>query len=420
MHLSLLEGSDAAIAASLQRRGRDDVEETMTLLERIAAYQRSHFRFSARLLIDYDDWLHEQFKIPENILPTRLVAGWLAKGAVIQDQGLIFYGADNEPLASLWDLVERRHASPDVSLRQLLVERRIFASWPPIIKPPLFEAKWGPQPLALKSRHLKIAHLLNAGRTALSCEGSDLVKRAHRTLSLMNCFPFPNVGRVHFTLNGKPTGDLAEDPAVQNVLLSWMHDHIGTEPDGASAFARFLASCGNSREFSYDPEWRRKASAWNIGTVLRRGRMPPRATSEHGDGPCAFSEPSSGFESFADVVDSLRDWRARCPSAVRLDDRSSGGNRRPMAHFYVSHFRGTPLQVPRPTLGGVLTAEDFTGVFYLSGDTQARRIDDILMMVDSGEAVESILVPAATTTGENPKFLLPGDEDSRGFYCRKT
>lgn len=389
--------------------------------------------FPATTLKAYQRWLSEQLEKPGNVVPFRLVSGRAPKGAeFLRSDGTVLYAADNEPVAGLWGLVASAGKAPEADLKELLARGAIPGSWPPRQVPARFTCRWGPAPLRLKDRGMKIAHLLDSGRNAIPVHPEHLARRALLTLSLVNCFPMPNRSVVEFSRNRAITGDLAELPEVQSLILSFMAEHLGSEEQLMGLFAAYGPGC----RVGLDADWKAKAEAFRF-TVRPRAQAasgtsasgapppPPRAPGATPDGPRAFRLSRVVHADLHALVAALKAWLAANPGVERLDDRSGGSNRKACARFDIQHLAGTDLVIHRPSLGGVLTAVDYTGVFRLNGDTRVRAVRRLIDMVDSGLELEEILEPDVTKrrqtergpTGEKPRFVTTGSDDADGLYC---
>lgn len=208
-------------------------------------------------IIDHEKWLIKQYGIKPNILPLRHFKS-LPKGATVTQDQVVYYGADNELLSSFIKRYENGFPAPSKSLQRLIVEKEVFVSWHPKVKPD-FAAKYGPCITGQKLSGFKSAHLLDAGRNHLGYSEEDLKRRSHRSLSLINCFPFPNRTFYSFQMNGESYGDPAENKLVQAILLSFMKDYINND----EIFSRFLKHT-DAKEISILRDWRTIASAMRI------------------------------------------------------------------------------------------------------------------------------------------------------------
>lgn len=390
--------------------------------------------FSPETLRDYDRWLAEQLARPKNVIPFRLVSGKAPKGSeFVRSDDTVLYGADNEPLAGLWGIVSRSGKAPEVGMKELLATGQIPGSWPPKQTPSRFHCeRWGPAPLRLKDRGMKIAHLLDAGRNEIPVEPEHLARRAFLTLSLANCFPMPNRQWVEFSREGRVSSDLAEAPEVQSLLFSFVADHMG----GAEHVQPLLVSFGPNCPVRLRSDWERDAAAFRFavrpksGTIHeapkppRASRRPTNATARE-DGPRAFYPRLKCYPDLFVLLEDIKAWLAENPGVERLDDRKDGSNPKPRAHFRVDHLEGTGLVIRRPNVGGQWTDSDYTGVFHLNSDTKAAAVSLLVEMAENGLNIAEILEPSVTNfrhwkgnpTGEKPCFIVPGTAGARGLYC---
>lgn len=387
--------------------------------------------FAQETLREYQRWLIDQLDKPGNVVPFRLVSGRAPKGKeFVRRDGTVLYAADNEPLSGLWGLVAEGKGPPREDLGGLLAGKSIPGSWPPKRKPTRFTCRWGPAPLRLKDRGMKIAHLIDAGRNPIPIEPDQLKRRALLTLSLANCFPMPNRACVEFSRGGAATDDLAERPEVQSLLLSFVAEHIG----GASYLEPLLAAFGAACPVSLEPEWKRKAAAFLFAVRPKsrwalpdRASAPPAAASRSSDGPRSFGVRKEVYPDLHAALAELKDWLAAHPGVERLDDwPGTAAHGTAYVRFQVDHLAGTDLVIPRPGFpGSKWTAADYTGVFHLNGDTKAMAIRTLVEMAENGLEIEEMIEPDLTATktingrltGENPRFILVGRNDAEGFYC---
>lgn len=385
------------------------------------------------LLRDCQRWLIEQVSRAHNIVPFRLVSGRAPKGAeFVRQDGTILYAADNEPVAGLWGLVAQRDCAPDVDMRELLERRSIPGSWPPKTKPTRFTCRWGPAPLPLKDRGMKIAHLIDSGRNPIPVQPEHLARRALLTLSFVNCFPMPNRAVVAFSRNGMATDDLAERPEVQSLLLSFVAEYVGAE-----LIEQLFVAHGPDCRVALDPDWARKASEFHFGVVPKT--LGTTATRPVTSRTAWQRTPSGGArayvptgEIFADlyaVVSEVKRWLetyAEADRPERLDDRPGRGNPKAYIRFQVSHLADSHMHLERPHFPGTsLSAADFTGVFRLNGDTKTQALQQLISMAEDGLEIDEILEPNLTEirtiqgklAGEKPRFILAGREAADGLYC---
>jgi hypothetical protein len=390
----------------------------------------------------YEEWLVKQFLETENIIPVRLSSGNLPKGKEFLNNKIVFYGADNEPLASLIGFVLKHNCAPEYSLKTLINKGMIKASWPPKIKP-TFKAKWGPFQLKLKDDGYKIAHLFDAGKFDSGTKVNDfhdpknLKIRAHRTMSLINFFPFPNSSRHRFEVNGKATGDMAENREFQSVLLSFMSEYIN-DPE---MFKSFLACCGEPA-FPIDMNWKKRAenillkvipkcrTSRSLKEISEAEKFKKPSSEKKGQkNPLAFVPDEEPYQDLWSLVEALKKWRKNFPKATRLD----GGpppksNRNRVVSFTLNHLQNSQFSLPRPQRGGSLGPNDFIGTFRLNGDTKAAAIDRLIQMAENECELDCILEPDLTRpqrkpresnnwVGENPRFIIAGEEKADGLYC---
>jgi hypothetical protein len=386
--------------------------------------------FEPEMLRDYQRWLTDQLAKPGNVVPFRLVSGRAPKGTeFVRRDGTILYAADNEPVSGLWGLVADGTGMLGSDLKDLLARKVIPGSWPPNRKPTRFSCRWGPAPLRLKDRGMKIAHLIDSGRNPIPVEPEHLARRALLTLSFANCFPMPNRGCVEFSRNGTASDDLAERLEVQSLLLSFVAEHIGGSSHLDPLFAAFGAGC----RVALDGEWQRKAAEYRFAVrpvpagpkASRLPKLRGGATRAPMDGPRAFVAGEEVYAELHAVIADLKTWLSMHPHVERLDDRARGPNGRPYVKFQVRHLAGSDLVIERPSFpGAAWTAADYTGVFHLNGDTKVSAIRRLIEMEESGLELDEIIEPVITrapyqgqVTGENPRFILVGSDDAEGLYC---
>ena len=401
----------------------------------------SNTYISRERLIEYETWLVQQFSESSNIIPLRLVSGRFPKGHHVVENGIVFYSADNEPLAGLIRLVQQNLHDKSESIKSLIVNKKISGSWP-IKKIVPFSAKWGPSPLKMKEDGFKIAHLFNAGKNNFGFQGRDLRIRAHRTLSLINCFPFPNSSKYSFELNGILAGDLAEDLKVQSLLLSFMSEYI----DNDKVFKEFLVNCGEG-DFKVNKNWREIARKMSVRVFPKNYNQKAKAKAKakciskpHSQSvikevgvSCidSFVADQNVYSDLWSAVDALKLWRRKFPNALQLDGNPvKKSNPKGCIFFMLNHLDDIPFTIARTTAGGFLNESDFTGVFKLNGDTKTIAIDKLIQMVENENDIDCILEPDMTRAkqspagsgvwvGEKPRFIFMGANDAEGFYCYK-
>ena len=389
--------------------------------------------FSAEVLRGYQEWLAEQVAKPLNVVPFRLVSGRAPKGAefVRRADGTVFYAADNEPLAGIWGLVSRDSRAPDVDLKDLLARGVVPGSWPPKQLPARFRCRWGPARLSLKDRGMKLAHLLDSGRNGIPIDPEQLHRRALLTLSLVNCFPMPNRSFVEFSRNNMISGDLAELPEVQSLLLSFIRDLL----QGSTLIELLFAAFGAGCRVALDSAWERKANEFRFAVrpksesqqanrVLHAVRGAAKRSSQNG--PMAFLPSTALLPDLHAVIVELKTWLAKHPSVQRLDDVVGPPNGRPQVRFNVQHIAESDFVMNRPSFPGTKwSAADYTGVFVLNGDTKVAAVRRLIEMDESGLDLDEIIEPDITRlrtlkgqpTGEKPRFILTGANDAEGLYC---
>jgi hypothetical protein len=113
------------------------------------------------------------------------------------------------------------------------------------------------------------------------------------------------------------------------------------------------------------------------------------------------------------LVNVIREWRARCPRAQRLNGRHSRSRRRDRQHAYI-HFNLTKECLRQSPL-------DSVGRWKINGDTKVSALDelvDLYEMAKGAKVFDEVFYFDQTKAGTRA-LRLRGKNRACGFYCYK-
>ena len=186
---------------------------------------------SKETLILSCDWIKNQVEEKEFILPFRRFKGYMSRGKIYTFNDRDFLSVDNEALTAVYDDLNN-YINSCKSYSELILNKKIIMSFRTdnelIKEKKLF--KHGIVKTKLREHGLKLAHLIDSGRSENKKESEvTFIVRFLKSMHPINIIPFPNSKHINFKdINFKNTrNDLAEDPLIQGLLLSFLNEYIG-------------------------------------------------------------------------------------------------------------------------------------------------------------------------------------------------
>lgn len=400
-----------------------------------------HSRDDWTRLRAHHDWIVGELERTPNLLPIRKGHTFRERGRVVEVGPRSFLIADNEPLASQFELLLDRRNGLQGRFGDLLRSGTISASWKADLPSPGLRFRGIKS--SFRDRGLKLAHVFDAanGLERIEALGRQMELRFFRSQSPLNVFlfPSPRVCEVTVKRGLTPTkSDLGEDPIIRRIALGYLAANLGVAVDRWDLFR-----CG-LRELDLDPlsDWEKMAREIEFETrpkkkssgispiarhVVRQKGASPSASrqSSHASGVQTRWTTAAGALEPDEAIQRLRGWLADNPRAVQLDGRSiKQSNPSQWLHLRVEGFAGSKLFTSR--YGPAFDGDDYNGIVNFHGDTPVDALRRFIDLFDAAESLVDMLAPSATYETRalprqggriKPKFALKGFADGlEGFF----